>query len=256
MLGAIIGDIAGSVYEFYPVNSTDFPLFTPQSKFTDDTVLTIAVADAFIHNKDMSKTIQEYAKKYDGRGYGGRFFSWIYSENPEPYGSYGNGSAMRVSSVGWLGNSIDEVLELAFKSAEVTHNHVEGIKGAQAVALAIFLARKGFSKEAIKDDISKRFSYDLSRTIPEIEKDYYFNETCQKSVPEAITAFLYSNDYESAIRNAIWLKGDADTQAAIAGSIAEAFYKEIPQELKDKAYELIPKEFLVTLYEFSEKRIL
>lgn len=252
MLGAIIGDIAGSVYEFYPVERTDFPLFTPQSKFTDDTVLTIAVADAFIHNKDMAKTIQNYAREYEGRGYGGKFFSWIYDENPEPYGSYGNGSAMRVSSAGWLGNDINEVLELAYKSAAVTHNHVEGIKGAQAVALAIFLARKGSSKYAIQDEISERFNYDLSRSLSEIEKDYAFNETCQQSVPEAITAFLYSDDYESAIRNAIWLKGDADTQASIAGSIAEAFYKEIPQELKNKAYELLPKEFVVTLYEFSE----
>lgn len=245
MLGAIIGDIAGSIYEFFPVESTDFPFFSEQSKFTDDTVLTIAVADAFIHNKDMSKTIQDYAKKYDGRGYGLKFFNWIYSEN---------GSAMRVSSAGWLGKDINEVLDLAKKSAEVTHNHVEGIKGAQAVAIAIFLARTGSSKYAIQDEISERFDYDLSRSLDEIEKDYSFNETCQKSVPEAITAFLYSDDYESAIRNAIWLKGDADTQAAIAGSIAEAFYKEIPQYMKDKAYELLPKEFIVTLYEFSEFR--
>lgn len=254
MLGAIIGDIAGSVYEFYPVESTDFPLFTKQSKFTDDTVLTIAVADAFIHNKDMSKTIQDYARKYEGRGYGGRFFSWIYYENPIPYGSYGNGSAMRVSSAGWLGKDINEVLDLAKQSAEVTHNHIEGIKGAQAVALAIFLARTGSSKYAIQDEISERFGYDLSRSLDEIEKDYGFNETCQGSVPEAITAFLYSVNYESTIRNAIWLKGDADTQAAIAGSIAEAFYKDIPQYMKEKAYELLPKEFIVTLYEFSEMR--
>ena len=203
MLGAIIGDICGSVYEFYPVDRYDFPLFTPQSKFTDDTVLTIAVADAFIHNKNMTKTIQEYANKYDGRGYGGRFANGMYSKDPEPYGSYGNGSAMRVSSAGWLGNSIDEVLELAFKSAEVTHNHVEGIKGAQATALAVYLARTGSSKYNIQEELMNRFNYDLSRTLPEIEKDYAFNETCQQSVPEAITAFLYSQDYETAIRNAM-----------------------------------------------------
>ena len=254
MLGAIIGDIAGSIYEFNPVKSTDFPLFTSQSKFTDDTVLTIAVADAFIHNKDMSKTIQQYAQTYTGRGYGGRFYDWIYKDNPEPYGSYGNGSAMRVSSAGWLGNDINEVLELAFKSAEVTHNHWEGIKGAQSVALCVYMARSNYTKEEIRKEIAQRFNYDLNRTVAEIEKNYYFFESCQQSVPEAIIAFLDSNDFESAIRNAIWLKGDADTQAAIAGSIAEAFYKEIPQELKDKAYELIPKEFLITLYEFSEKR--
>jgi ADP-ribosylglycohydrolase len=250
MLGAIIGDICGSIYEFDPIEVREFSLMKYGVDFTDDSVLTVAVADAILYNKDFAITIKRYAQTYPGRGYGGRFYDWIDSESLEPYGSYGNGSAMRVSAVGFYYDTVDEVLEKAKQSAEVTHNHKEGIKGAQAVALAIFLARTNHTKEEIKNEIETRFNYDLSRTLEEIEKNYSFNETCQGSVPEAIMAFLESTDFESAIKNAIWLKGDADTQACMAGAIAEAFYKEIPQYLKDKAFEIIPKEFKKIIDEF------
>lgn len=250
MLGAIIGDICGSIYEFYPIEVKDFSLMKYGVDYTDDSVLTIAVADAILYNKDFAVTIKRYAKKYQGRGYGGRFHSWIYSESLEPYNSYGNGSAMRVSAVGFYYDTIEEVLEKAKQSAEVTHNHWEGIKGAQAIALAIFLARTNHTKEEIKNKIQTRFNYDLNRTLDEIERNYHFNETCQGSVPEAITAFLESTNFESAIKNAIWLKGDADTQACMAGAIAEAYYKEIPQYLKDKAFEKIPNEFKEIIDEF------
>jgi ADP-ribosylglycohydrolase len=252
MLGAIIGDICGSVYEFASVDSYDFPLITDNSQYTDDTVLTIAVADSIIHNHDFAIDIKRYARNYPGKGYGRKFNDWIYSELYTPYFSYGNGSAMRVSPVGFYYNNIDMVMEKAKESAEVTHNHWEGIKGAQATALAIYMARNNHSKEEIKEEIESRFNYDLNRTLVEIERNYYFNETCQGSVPEAIIAFLESEDYESAIRNAIWLKGDADTQACIAGGIAEAFYGEIPDYLIDKAFEVLPKEFLKILYKFNK----
>ena len=250
MLGAIFGDICGSIYEFHPVESYHFPLLTDKSIFTDDTVLTLAIADAFINNKDIASTLRNYAREYTFRGYGQRFNDWVWDDTSEPYWSYGNGSAMRVSSVGFLFDSIEDVLENAKKSAEVTHNHYEGIKGAQATALAIFLARNHASKEEIKHEIESRFGYNLSKSLAEIEKNYRFTESCQGSVPEALIAFLESDDYESAIRNAIWLKGDADTQACIAGSIAEAFYGDIPDSFKAKIYELLPKELLLVVEQF------
>ena len=250
MLGAILGDICGSVYEFNPVKRYNFPLLTEASAFTDDTVLTLAIADALMNKKDIAKTLREYARYYSWRGYGKRFHDWVWGETDEPYWSFGNGSAMRVSSVGYLYDSLEDVLLNAEKTAEVTHNHPDGIKGAQAVALAIFLARKGASKEEIRHEIETRFRYNLSRTIAEIEKKYYFNETCQGSVPEAIIAFLESDDYESAIRNAIWLKGDADTQACIAGGIAEAFYKATPSHLNHFVYEKLPSALLEVLHQF------
>jgi len=255
MLGAIIGDICGSIYEFRSVEEYNFSLITDKSTFTDDTVLTIAVADSIVNNFDFASTIKKYALNYPNRGYGGRFHDWIYSDNLEPYGSFGNGSAMRVSSVGFYYNSIDEVLKKAKQSAEITHNHWEGIKGAQATALAIYLARMGSSKEQIKYEIETRFNYDLNRTLKEIESNYHFNETCQGSVPEAIIAFLESKNYETAIRNAIWLKGDADTQACIAGGIAEAYYKNIPKVLIDKAFEILPRDFLKIIYQYQQSQI-
>jgi ADP-ribosylglycohydrolase len=248
MLGAIIGDICGSVYEFAPVENYNFPLLREDSKYTDDTVLTIAVADAILNNSDFAISIKKYAREYPGKGYGRKFNDWIYSELYTPYGSYGNGSAMRVSAVGFYYNSIDEVLQKAKESAEVTHNHWEGIKGAQATALAVYLAKTNHSKKEIKKEIETRFNYDLNRTLVEIERNYCFNETCQGSVPEAIIAFLESKDYETAIRNAIWLKGDADTQACIVGGIAEAFYGNIPSYMVDKAFEVLPREFLKIIY--------
>ena len=250
MLGAIIGDICGSIYEFDCVKVDEFDLMTDGVNFTDDTVLTIAVADAVINNKDFGKTIKKYALDYPKRGYGFKFNKWIHSNTLKPYGSYGNGSAMRVSSIGFYCNSIDKVLEKAKQSAEVTHNHYEGIIGAQAVALSIFLARNNYTKTEIKIEIQNRFGYNLNRTIQDISKNYRFDETCQGSVPEAIIAFLESTDFESAIKNAILIKGDADTQACIAGAIAEAYYKKIPKYLKDKAYAIIPQDFQMIIDRF------
>jgi ADP-ribosyl-[dinitrogen reductase] hydrolase len=250
MLGSIIGDIVGSVLEFKPVKSTEFPLFTPASTYTDDTVLTIAVADAFMEGLDPAATIKEYARADPDRGYGGRFRQWIKSESNAPYNSFGNGSAMRVSPVGFACESADEVLAKAQWSAAVTHNHPEGIKGAQAVALAIFLARKGSDKEYIRKEISTRFNYDLSRTLDQIRPGYAFSETCQGSVPESIIAFLESYDFESCIRNAISLGGDADTQACIAGGIAEAFYKNIPAKLITRSRSKLPAHYLAVIDRF------
>lgn len=250
MLGAIIGDICGSTYEFEPANGYDFELFNEDSTFTDDTILSLAVVDAMINNLDLAQTLANYAHKYPMKGYGGMFFDWIFSDDLKPYNSYGNGSAMRVSAVGFLARSEEEVMELAKWSAMSTHNHPEGIKGAQAVALAIYLAKTGSSKNDIKEAIETKFKYNLSRTLKEIEPNYYFDVTCQGSVPEAIICFLESNDFESAIRNAIWLKGDADTQACMAGAIAQAYYGGIPIELKNLVYNLLPDHLLDTLHQF------
>ena len=235
MLGAIVGDIVGSIYEFNNHRSKDFPLFGEDCKFTDDTVLTIAVADCLMNNGNYTEYIKNYARKYTGRGYGGRFRQWISSESMEPYNSWGNGSAMRVSAVGFAYNDLEAVMNEAKRSAEVTHNHPEGIKGAQATAVAIFMARKGHSKEQIKAAIAQSFDYDLNRTVDEIRPTYVFNESCQETVPEAIIAFLESKDFEDAIRNAISLGGDSDTLACITGGIAEAFYGGVPTDIAKKA---------------------
>ncbi len=231
MLGAIAGDIAGSVYEGWPTKRKDVTLFGPQATFTDDTVLTVAVADALLGDRDYAKTIGTYARRHPHRGYGGGFRRWMAAPDARPYNSFGNGSAMRVSPLGFACDSVDEVLREAQRTAECTHNHPEGIKGAQATALATYLARTGAQKESIRAEIARRFGYDLSRTVDKIRPDYRFDVTCQGSVPPAIIAFLDSTSYEDAIRNAISLGGDADTQACIAGGMAEAFYKHIPDSI-------------------------
>lgn len=255
MLGAIIGDICGSIYEFNPVNSKDeIVLMKKGVKFTDDTVLTMAIADSIINKRNYVDNLIKFYQNYpNGMGYGKRFFRWVISKEHKPYGSYGNGSAMRVSPVGFYFNSTEEVLVESKRSAEITHNHIEGIKGAQAVALSIYLARNNYTKEQIKDEITKRFNYNLDFTVDNLSLNNHHNETCQRSVPEAIVAFLESTSYVSAIKNAIWLRGDADTQACIAGAIAEAFYREIPEELKTKALELIPDEFIEILTKFYKE---
>lgn len=235
MLGAIVGDIVGSIYEFDNHRSKDFPLFGEDCKFTDDTVLTIAVADCLMNNGNYTEYIKNYARKYTGRGYGGRFRQWVSSDSIEPYNSWGNGSAMRVSAVGFAFDDLQSVVTEAKRSAEVTHNHLEGIKGAQATAVAIYMARKGQSKEQIKSAIIKFFGYDLNRTLDEIRPVYVFNESCQGTVPEAIIAFLESTDFEDAIRNAVSLGGDTDTLTCITGGIAEAFYGGVPKDIADKA---------------------
>jgi ADP-ribosylglycohydrolase len=251
MLGAIAGDIIGSVYEGRPVKTTDFPLFHDFSTFTDDTVLTIATADAVLHAHDYALSFKKYARKYPNAGYGAAFYDWMLSSEAEPYNSWGNGSAMRVSPVGFAFDSPQEVMEEAKKSAEVTHNHSEGVKGAQATALSIFLARKGETKEAIKEDVAGRFHYDLDRSLEEIRPTYGFDISCQGSVPESIIAFLESISVEDAIRKAISLGGDSDTMACIAGGIAQAFYKEIPSGMADEVRRRLPEEFLGVIDAFN-----
>jgi ADP-ribosylglycohydrolase len=229
ILGAIAGDIIGSAYEFHNVKSLNFEMFREGTYFTDDSVLTIATMDALLNQSDYVEAYQYYGEMYPHRGYGGRFKSWIYADNPKPYNSWGNGSAMRVSPVGWYCDDLDDVLAEARKSAEVTHNHPEGIKGAQAVASAVYMARIGKSKDEIKNFIVDTFDYDLDRTIGEIRPAYDFDVSCQGSVPESIIAFLESAGFENAVRLAVSIGGDSDTIACITGGIAEAFYQTIPE---------------------------
>ena len=253
MLGTIVGDIVGSIYEFNNHRSKEFPLFGAKCTFTDDTVLTVAVADCLMNNGDYAKYIKNYARKYTGRGYGGRFRQWISSDSLEPYNSWGNGSAMRVSAVGFAYNDLESVILESKRSAEVTHNHPEGIKGAQATAVAIYMARKGQSKEQIKQAIAKSFGYDLERTLDEIRPIYKFNESCQETVPEAIITFLESTDFEDAIRNGISLGGDSDTLTCITGGIAEAFYGGVPQDIAEKALSYLPSMMREVVEEFRER---
>lgn len=244
MTGAIAGDIIGSVYEFDNIKTTDFPLFTNESDYTDDTIMTIAVADWLLNGGDLAKVMQRYGREYPypTGGYGGRFSGWLREKDPLPYNSWGNGSAMRVSAVGWMFDSLEKTLEVAKETAIVTHNHPEGIKGAQATAAAIYLARTGKSKQDIKQYIETTFSYDLGRTCDEIRPFYRFNESCQGTVPEAIIAFLDSSDFENAICLAVSLGGDSDTLACITGGIAEAFYG-IPEDIRLEVKKRIPEKF-------------
>lgn len=250
MLGAIAGDIIGSIYEFASFKEYDFPLFLEGSTFTDDSVLTVAIADAYMNHLDIAATLKDYALRYPDRGYGGTFYQWIHSDSVAPYHSWGNGSAMRMSAIGFLINDEAELLQTARTFAEVTHNHPEGIKGAQATAFAIFLARNGGSKEDIQKEISRWFGYDLSATIDELRPSYTFDVSCQGSVPPAIIAFLESGDYEDAVRKAISLGGDADTLACITGSIAEAFYGPVPDAIARETYARLPEEFIRVMDKF------
>ncbi len=247
MTGSVIGDIIGSTYEFNPTKDYHFQLFTKEMTYTDDSVLTFAVIDSLLNKNPFDKSIHKWGNDYPGRGYGYRFSQWLADRNPKPYNSFGNGSAMRVSPVGLVLPSKIQVLKFAELSAEVTHNHTEGIKGARAVALAVHLACQGLDKSDMKKEIERETGYDLSKTYQQIHSDYAFNETCQGSVPEALTAFFESTDFESAIRLAIALGGDADTQACIAGGIAEAYYKEIPQVFIDKCLPLLTEEMRTLL---------
>lgn len=229
MVGAIAGDMIGSPYEVHPIKHKEF--FLRVASFTDDTVLTVAVARTILDGLDYAGTIKDYANRYPRAGYGGSFRRWMLSWENKPYGSFGNGSAMRVSPVGFAFEAVEEVLEQAKRSAAVTHDHPEGIKGAQATALSVFMARKGEGKEAIRAEVAGRFGYDLSRTVDEIRPGYSFDVSCQGSVPESIIAFLDSYSWEGAVKNAISLGGDADTMACIAGGIAQAYYKIMPEEV-------------------------
>ncbi|WP_143741310.1 ADP-ribosylglycohydrolase family protein [Methanosphaera sp. WGK6] len=256
IIGAICGDIIGSSHEFNPIKTKKFKLIDHKSTFTDDSILTLAVAKWLMDDEQrtlstLTKLVQTFSRNYPGRGYGGRFMNWILSDNPQPYNSYGNGSAMRVSPVSWVANSLDEVEELARKSAIISHDAPEGIIGAQATASAIYLARTGSSKEEIKDYVEKTYDYNLSRKLDVIRPKYRFDETCQKSVPESIICFLESDNYEDTIRNAVSLGGDADTQAAIGGSIASAYYN-VPEEIVDMCVSLLDDNLKEILYDFND----
>ena len=264
MYGAVLGDIIGSPYEFDQGDKTkDFPLFSAESTYTDDSVMTLAVADAFLSllpettDEDIRcqliQSMQTYGRKYPYAGYGGMFRGWLGSRFPEPYNSYGNGSAMRVSSAAWLFDDLETVRRMARLSAEVTHNHPEGIKGAEATASAIYLARTGSTKAEIKAYIEANFNYDLSRSCDEIRPTYRHVESCQETVPEAITAFLEGISFEDVIRTAVSLGGDCDTLTCIAGSIAEGFYG-VPEELKQQCRQRLPEELLAVLQRFDAFR--
>lgn len=251
MIGAIAGDMIGSPYEGYPVKTTDFD--TLVSGFTDDTVLTVAVADAILNDADVASSLKKFAGKYYHLPYGAGFRRWVRSWDSAPYNSFGNGSAMRVSPVGFAYDSVEDVLQHAKRTAAVTHNHPEGIKGAQATGLAIYLARNGESKEAIRREITGRFSYDLNRTVDEIRPGYAFDVTCQGSVPESFIAFFDSDDWEDSIKNAISLGGDADTMACIAGGIAQAYYKKIPEKIIEGVRNKLPEDLLRVVDAFNAK---
>lgn len=248
MRGAIIGDIVGSTHEFAnKVSSKEFELFPYGSTFTDDTVLTIAVYDSLKNNIPLEKSFMKWIEKYPDRGYGGMFFNWVLSKKKEPYDSKGNGSAMRVSPVGWLYDTEEDVLREAKRVSEITHNHIEGIETAQAVAMCIYLSRVKKSKEEIREYIQDRFKYDLSKTYEEVRKDYKYSELGIDTVPQSIVCFLDSNSFEDSIRNAVYLGGDADTLACITGSISEAYYG-LDEEIWAKA-KLYLKEDMLKLLE-------
>lgn len=258
MIGSILGDIAGSVYEFHNIKTKEFPFLTPQKGYTDDSILTLATADWLLHGGDCATYYFRYATRYPCPlgGFGGRFREWLRQGQQtgqlRPYGSCGNGSAMRVGPVGWAFRTEEETLKAARISAACTHNHPEGIKGAQATALCIFLARDGKSKEDIKNTVEAKFGYDLNFTCDGIRDTYQWDATCQGTVPQAIRAFLDGTDFEDCVRSAISLGGDSDTLACITGSIAEAFYG-IPPALHAQAMHYLPAHFQQIVTEFEGK---
>lgn len=253
MLGAIVGDIIGSPFESSPVKRLDFDLFSDHSCFTDDTVMTVAVADWIMNRGELHEIFHDYVDRYPTAGYGESFFDWCFRRDTEPYNSWGNGSAMRVSPVGYVHDNLDETLSTAERSAAVTHDHPDGILGAQAVAGCIFLARRGQSKDSIRAFVDEHIGYDLSDDLDEIRPGYGFDVSCQGSVPESIISFLESVDFETAIRNAISLGGDADTMACIAGSIAEPFYGGVPRQIADRALEYLDDELSDVLDSFRDR---
>lgn len=259
MLGAIFGDIVGSVYEFNNIKRVDFPLFSKKSTFTDDTVMTLAIADALLSWEDgdlaslrelFVDKMKAYGRAYPNESYGGRFSDWLFGESRESYHSYGNGSAMRVSPVAYYARSLDEAMMLAKVSAETTHSHPEGIKGAVATAGAVYLARIGKSKDEIRAFVEG--FYDLSSTVDAIRPTYTFNETCQDTVPQAVIAFLESDSFENAIRLAISLGGDSDTLAAITGSIAEAYYT-VEEDLCEIALSHLDSRLSQVFFDFRKR---
>ncbi len=263
MYGAILGDMIGAPYEFDRGGKTkDFPLFSQGTEFTDDSVMTIAVAEALMDalgqpddeiRKRLVSSMQRWGRRYPDAGYGFMFYHWLRSGDPRPYGSFGNGSAMRVSAAGWLYDTLEETRHIARLTAEVTHNHPEGIKGAEAAASAIYMARTGAGKDAIREYVSREFGYDLTRTCDQIRPAYYHVESCQKTVPEAVTAFLEGTSFVDVIRTAVSLGGDCDTLTCIAGGMAEAFYG-VPDELKAECLNRIPADMRDVVKRFDGLR--
>ena len=256
ILGAIAGDIIGSVYEFKPTKDYNFNLYVDNMCPTDDSVMTVAVADWLINDVTLShsqlaETMRKWGHKYPRAGYGGHFYLWLADKKQGPYNSWGNGSAMRVSPVGFAFDTLENTLEAAKISAEVTHNHPEGIKGAQATAAAIYLARNGASKKEIKEYITENFGYDLNMKCSDIRTAYSYEESCQRSVPQSICSFLDSTDYESCVREAVSLGGDADTMAAIAGGIAAAFYGSMPDGIYDMAFSKMSDDMKAVVDQFD-----
>ena len=243
MLGAIIGDIVGSIYEFENHCSKTFPLFGPGVDFTDDTVCTVALADALLRNADPTDTLRAWCLRYPDRGYGGMFRQWIVDDSLGPYNSFGNGAAMRVSAAALLGVDLESALFLCDRITAITHDHPEGMKGARATVTAICLARAGESADRIRATVARSFGYDMGRTVDDIRPGYVFNETCQRTVPEALICALEATDFEDAIRNAISIGGDSDTVACIAGSVAEARFG-IPEAIAAEALRRLPQEMV------------
>ena len=258
IIGAICGDIIGSVYEFNSIKTKEFELFGDRSTFTDDTVMTLAIANWLSKDKTsedvLIKELQLFGNRYIGAGYGRMFLNWLREEHPQPYGSWANGSAMRVSPCAWAANSLEEAQDLAYKSAVVTHNHPEAIKGALATVDAIYLARIGANKDEIKDHVETRYEYNLNRSLNEIRPFYSFDVSCAGSVPESIICFLEADDFEDTIRNCVSLGGDADTQAAIAGGIASAYW-EVPEDIVDNSVNRLDDFLLDALMKFEDKFI-
>ena len=250
MIGAIVGDVVGSIYEHDNIKTKDFVLVAPECGFTDDTVLTVALADAILTGNDYGDLMRQYYKRYPNAGYGSGFHRWARSVNPRPYNSWGNGAAMRISPVGYACESLDETLRAATRFTEVTHNHPEGIKGGQSVAAAIFLARSGRTKDEIRQYVEATFGYELSTALDDIRPTYEFDESCQGTVPQAFVAFLESTDFEDAIRNAVSLGGDTDTLACITGSIAEAFYGGVPSGIAKQVLRLLDPALLAVAEKF------
>lgn len=253
MIGAIAGDIIGSVYEWNPIKTKDFSLFTDRSTFTDDSVLTIALAETILTGKPFGENLKIFFRQYPGRGYGMGFSRWAQSPSLKPYGSWGNGAAMRISPVGFAFDDLDTVLKKAEEFTAVTHDHPEGIKGGQSVAAAIFLARSGKSKEDIQKFMETHFGYDLSRHVDEIRPSYSFDESSQGTVPQAIRSFLDSTDFEDAIRTAVSLGGDSDTLACITGGIAQAFYGGIPKWIEERVYSILDERLGSITREFMAR---
>jgi ADP-ribosylglycohydrolase len=253
MLGALTGDIVGSIYEWHNIKTTNFPLFQDQCRFTDDSVLTVALAQSILTGEDYAVLMRRYYRNYPDAGYGSNFLRWSQSEGASPCFSWGNGAAMRISPVAWSCDSLEEVLQRAAHYCNPTHGHPEGIKGAQATAAATYLGRVGASKLEIRQFVTDRFSYELSRSCDEIRPGYSFDVSCQGSVPQAITAFLESTDFETAIRLAVSLGGDSDTIACITGGIAEAFYGGVPELIAKRTLEFLDEPLRRVTTEFKAK---